>query len=36
MAKRNKSGLWFVALYIAGVLVLTLVGGAIKLLLTGL
>ncbi len=32
----KKSWLWFVAIYLGGVLLLTLVGGAIKLLLTGL
>lgn len=32
----KKSGLWFVALYLGGVLLLTLIGGAIKWVLLGL
>ena len=33
MAKRHKGWLWFAALYLAGVLAVTLVGTAIKLAL---
>lgn len=33
---KRKSWLWFAALYLGGVLVLTLIGGAIKWLLSGL